>query len=116
VGDKQYWLYMVTNRWKNVLYTGMTNDLPKRVWQHKNKAVPGFTKKYNCDRLVYFEEFGEVDQLIARENQVKGWKRVRKNALVEAMNPDWIDLAADWFDDSAKGVLRFAQDDTEDGV
>ncbi len=113
MGDKQYWLYMLTNRWKNVLYTGVTNELLKRVWQHKNKIARGFTYKYNCDRLVYYEEFGEIDQAIAREKQIKGWKRYKKNALVESMNADWVDLAADWFSDSARGVLRFAQDDTE---
>ena len=93
----QYWVYMVTNRWKNVLYTGVTNELFRRMWQHKNKAFPGFTKKYNCDRLVYFEEYGEIDQAIAREKQIKGWTRARKNALVERMNPEWKDLAESWY-------------------
>ena len=58
---QQYWVYMMTNRWKNVLYTGITSSLEKRVWQHKNSAVPGFTKKYNCHFLVYFEEYGRVE-------------------------------------------------------
>jgi putative endonuclease len=99
VGWKQYFVYMMTNRWKNVLYTGMTNSLEKRVWQHKNHAVPGFTKRYNCDRLVYFETYTEVDQAIARETQIKGWSRPKKNALVASLNPDWNDLAADWYND-----------------
>ena len=90
---------MMTNRWHNVLYTGMTNSLEARVWQHKNKAVPGFTKRYNCDRLVYHETYEEVLQAIAREKQIKNWPRARKNALVATMNPDWRDLAADWDDD-----------------
>jgi putative endonuclease len=97
MGYKQYWLYMLTNRWHNVLYTGMTNSLEKRIWQHKHKTVPGFTKKYNCDRLVYFEEYDEVEQLIAREAQVKGWTRAKKDELVNRVNPSWADLAADWY-------------------
>jgi putative endonuclease len=97
MGYKQYWVYILTNRWRNVLYIGVTNALDNRTFQHKNKEVRGFTQKYNCDRLVYFEEYDEIDQAIAREKQLKGWKRVRKNALVESMNPEWNDLAADWF-------------------
>jgi putative endonuclease len=93
-----YWIYLMTNRWKNVLYTGVSNSLENRIWQHKNGAVPGFTKKYNCDRLVYFEEYSEITDAIAREKQIKGWTRVKKNALVTAKNPDWQDLAEHWYD------------------
>ncbi|HEX8252071.1 MAG TPA: GIY-YIG nuclease family protein [Thermoanaerobaculia bacterium] len=100
MGWKQYFVYMVTNRWKNVLYTGMTNSLERRMWQHKNKALPGFTKRYNCDRLVYYEIFDEVNQAIEREKQLKNWPRARKNELVESMNPAWNDLAADWYVES----------------
>ena len=96
---KQYLIYMMTNRWKNVLYTGVTNSLEHRVWQHKNKAVPGFTKKYNCDRLVYFEEYAEIDQAIARETQLKAWSRKKKDALIARMNPEWKDLAAEWYEE-----------------
>lgn len=78
MGWKQYFLYMMTNRWRNVLYTGMTNDLERRVWEHKFKDQPGFTKKYNCDRLVYFEEWDEIEQLIERENQIKSWSRRKR--------------------------------------
>jgi putative endonuclease len=107
----EYFVYMMTNRWHNVLYTGVTNSLQKRVWQHRNHTFPGFTKKYNCDRLVYFETYNQVEQAIAREKQIKGWLRVKKNALVASKNPEWNDLAADWYDANRKGVLRFAQDD-----
>ncbi len=113
MGHKQYFVYILTNRWRNVLYIGVTNSLERRVWQHKNKAVPGFTKTYNCDRLVYFETYDEIDQAIAREKQIKGWVRAKKNALIEAQNPSWKDLAAEWFAPRGKGILRFAQDDTE---
>jgi putative endonuclease len=93
----QYYVYILTNRWKNVLYTGVTNSLERRVWQHKNGAIPGFTKKYNCDRLVYLEIFQNINQAIAREKQIKGWTRARKDALIATTNPDWNDLAADWY-------------------
>ncbi|HVR37942.1 MAG TPA: GIY-YIG nuclease family protein [Thermoanaerobaculia bacterium] len=92
-----YFVYMLTNRWKNVLYTGVTNSLEKRVWQHKNKTVPGFTKKYNCDRLVWFDSYTEVTDAIACEKRIKGWTRAKKNALVDAMNSEWKDLAEDWY-------------------
>jgi putative endonuclease len=97
----QYYIYMVTNAWKNVLYTGVTNSLETRIWQYKNKAIPGFTKKYNCDRLVYFEVNENINQQIAREKQIKGWSRAKKDALVATMNPEWNDLAADWYGSNA---------------
>ena len=77
----------------------MTNPLERRIWQHKNKTIPGFTKQYNCDRLVYFEMYDEVTQAIAREKQVKKWSRSKKDWLTETVNPDWHDLAADWYRD-----------------
>jgi putative endonuclease len=99
VGYKQYYVYMMTNEWRTVLYTGVTNSLQTRVWQHKNKSVDGFTKKYNCSLLVYIEIYDEIDQAIAREKQIKGWSRAKKNALVNTTNPQWKDLAADWYTD-----------------
>ena len=77
------------------LYTGMTNDLKHRVYQHKNKLVDGFTKKYNVHKLVYYEETGDVVATIAREKQIKGWLRIKKNNLVESVNPDWRDLSGE---------------------
>jgi putative endonuclease len=97
VGYKSYYVYMMTNRWKNVLYTGVTNSLERRVWQHKNGSFRGFTKQYNCDRLVYFEEFSEIDQAIAREKQIKGWSRAKKDALIAKQNPERTDLAETWY-------------------
>ena len=94
MGYKQYFVYMMSNRWRNVLYTGVTNSLEKRVWQHKTKAIPGFTKKYNCDRLV------------SREKQVKAWSRKKKDVLIALLNPDCNDLAEDWYSDLAKGIPR----------
>jgi putative endonuclease len=98
----QYYVYLMTNRWKNVLYTGVTNSLEVRVAQHKNGVFGGFTKKYSCKYLVYFEIYEWIDQAIAREKQIKGWTRDKKNALVNSTNPAWDDLAADWYSD----VLR----------
>jgi len=98
---------MMTNAWKNVLYTGMTNSLERRVWEHKNGTFRGFTKTYNCHYLVYYEIYEYVDQLIAREKQVKKWPRAKKDALVNAMNPDWTDLAANWYgSDPSEGIPR----------
>ncbi len=92
-----FYVYILTNKNKTVLYTGFTNSLERRVWEHKQHAIPGFTKKYNCDRLIYFEEFSDVRQAIAREKQIKGWLRSKKEALIATMNPEWNDLAADWY-------------------
>jgi putative endonuclease len=78
------------------LYTGMTNELQRRVHQHKNKVVDSFTSKYDANRLVYFETFGDVLQAIAREKQIKGWTRRKKLALIESQNPTWRDLSDDW--------------------
>jgi putative endonuclease len=92
-----YFVYIMTNRWKTVLYTGVTNSLAVRVWQHKHKVFAGFTKKYNCDRLVYRESYDRVEAAIAREKQIKGWTRAKKDALITARNPEWEDLAAAWY-------------------
>jgi putative endonuclease len=97
MGTKSYYVYMMTNRWHNVLYTGVTNSLERRVWEHKDGAVRGFTKQYNCDRLVYFEEFDEIDQAIECEKRFKAWSRAKKDALIAQQNPEWKDLAATWY-------------------
>jgi putative endonuclease len=78
-----------------VLYTGVTNNLVRRVWQHKNKQLPGFTARYRVTELVYFEALGQVRDAIAREKQIKGWLRTKKIALIESLNPQWKDLSAD---------------------
>jgi putative endonuclease len=78
------------------LYTGVTNDLERRIYEHKQKLVPGFTAKYNITCLVYFEVTEDVGAAIAREKQIKGWLRIKKIALIESMNPKWTDLSARW--------------------
>jgi putative endonuclease len=80
-----------------MLYVGVTNDLHKRVFQHKSKLIPGFTQKYNLYKLVYFEMFGDIRAAIAREKQIKGWLRSKKVALIIVKNPQWKDLAESWF-------------------
>ena len=93
---KQYYVYIVTNGWNRVLYTGVTNGLEKRVYQHKNKVTEGFTKRYNASDLVFYEACGDIVSAIAREKQIKGWLRKKKIVLIEAMNPGWRDLSEDW--------------------
>jgi putative endonuclease len=92
-----YYVYIMTNDPPTTLYVGVTNDLERRVFEHRKKLKRGFTSKYNLDRLVYFEETDEVDAAIGREKQLKGWRRQRKIALLETMNPGWQDLSADWY-------------------
>lgn len=89
---KQYYVYIVTNIENNVLYTGVTNNLIKRIWEHKQKQIPGFTSKYNINKLVYFEIFGDVNEAIKREKQLKGGSREKKLKLIESINPGFDDL------------------------
>jgi putative endonuclease len=95
--DRAYYVYIVTNRRNGTFYTGVTNSLHRRVWQHRNKSIPGFTAKYGLTRLVFFEQFARPGDAIAREKQIKAGSRARKIALIEAQNPNWVDLAADWY-------------------
>ena len=91
-----YYTYILTN-WNNkVMYIGMTNNLERRLYEHRRHVADGFTSKYNVNKLVYYESTTDVKAAIAREKQLKGWLRARKNALVEGMNPTWRDLSEDW--------------------
>lgn len=89
---RTYYTYILASR-SRVLYTGVTNDLTRRVNEHKQGLGSGFTHKYRVTRLVYFEEFAEVRDAIAREKEIKGWRRSRKISLIESRNPTWEDLA-----------------------
>ena len=91
---KQYYVYIMTNKSKT-LYTGVTSNLQKRVFEHKHKFVEGFTKKYNITKLVYYEMTEDVENAIVREKQIKGWLRSKKIALIESVNPEWKDLGED---------------------
>ena len=92
---REYFVYILASK-SCVLYIGVTNDLARRLLEHKQKLIAGFTRKYNVNRLVYFESFGDIREAIAREKQLKGWRREKKVALVERGNPTWQDLSAAW--------------------
>ncbi len=95
MAGKNYYVYIMTNKYHTVLYTGVTNDLAKRAWQHREKATPGFTSRYNVVKLVYYEAFDDVRDAIAREKQIKGGSRRKKVDLVNSMNSEWRDLYED---------------------
>ena len=94
--DHNYYVYILTNKHHSTLYTGVTNDLGRRVAEHKLGEVPGFTRRYQLNRLVWFEYFRDINNAIAKEKQLKGWLRSKKNALIEKNNPRWFDLSVDW--------------------
>ena len=95
----RYFTYILTNRRRN-LYVGYTNNLQRRIYQHKRGLRQGFSKRHNITSLAYYEETADVLSALAREKQLKGWRRNKKIALIESLNPEWNDLAQDWFDDS----------------
>ena len=95
---RRYYVYILTNKVHTVLYTGATNSLSRRIWQHKNKIMPGFTSRYNLNCLLYFEEFRDINNAIAREKQIKGWSRAKKIALIAEKNPQSNDLSEAWYD------------------
>src|SRR3981081_316732 len=94
--DHNYYVYIVTNKHCTTLYIGMTNDLGRRIVEHKNGERAGFTQRYHLNRLVWFEYFRDVNAAIAREKSLKGWLRSKKIALIEKENPRWFDLSVDW--------------------
>ena len=93
--DHKYWVYIVTSS-SGTLYTGMTNNIERRVSEHKSGEFEGFTSQYHCNRLDYCESYGFVQEAIAREKQLKGWRRSKKIALIESQNPRWQDLTEKW--------------------
>ena len=90
--ERQYYVYIMTNKRNTVLYTGITNDLKRRVYEHKEKLVEGFTKRYKIGKLVYYEVFQDPENAISREKQIKGGSRAKKIGLVNNINPEWKDL------------------------
>jgi putative endonuclease len=94
--EHDYYVYIMTNRSKT-LYTGITNNLLRRVWEHKQGEGSGFCTQYKLDRLIYFERFKYVGNAITREKQIKGWLRIKKMALIVAQNPAWRDLSDGWY-------------------
>ena len=94
--DHNYYVYIVTNKHCTTLYIGLTNDLGRRIREHKNGEREGFTQRYQLNRLVWFEYFRDVNEAIACEKRLKGWLRAKKIALIEKKNPRWLDLSAEW--------------------
>lgn len=92
---KHYYVYIVANRFRTI-YAGMTNNLERRIYEHKHKLIQGFTSKYDCNQLVYYEETNSVHVAIAREKEIKKWRRSLKIALIESKNPTWQDLSQAW--------------------
>lgn len=99
-----YYVYILTNQHGNVMYIGVTHDLVRRVFQHRHHLVEGFTKRYKVNKLVYYESVNDVTAAIAREKQLKGWTRARKNALVASVNPNWTELMPVLGDSSAQSA------------
>ncbi len=98
--EARYWVYILSNPGRTVLYVGVTNELSKRVWEHRHgpAALHKFTHRYHVTDLVYYEEYGSVAYAIAREKQIKSWSRARKDALIKSVNPEQTDLSVDWTD------------------
>ena len=90
---KKYYVYILTNKYNKVLYIGVTNNLQRRIDEHKNKFIKGFTSKYNLTKLVYFQEFTDIQDALAGEKKIKGWLRIKKIKLIESINPEWKDLS-----------------------
>ena len=101
--ERQYYVYIMTNGVRT-LYVGVTSDLTRRVYEHKEKLVTGFASRYNLTWLAYYEETSDIASTIAREKQIKSWRRSKKVELIESMNPRWKDLSREWFEDARFGL------------
>jgi putative endonuclease len=108
--NHNYYIYILSNWNSKVIYVGVTNDLERRIFEHKNKIFEGFSKKYNIDKLVYYEHTNDVNAAIRREKEIKKWRREKKNKLIESMNPEWEDLAEKLF----KYGLSFRVSETDE--
>jgi len=95
--SNSYYVYILSSRRNGTIYTGVTNNLLQRMYSHKNKLLKGFTSRYGVNRLVYYEETGDIYAAIEREKEIKGWTRIKKMKLIESVNPNWKDLSQDWF-------------------
>ncbi len=120
IANRTYYVYIMASR-SRTLYIGVTNDLERRVLEHQPGALGGFTQKYNVNRLIYYEESNDVQAAIAREKQLKGWRRSKKLALIELANPEWDDLSENWFTGQRDPPLRppaggQAQGDEKGGI
>jgi putative endonuclease len=98
--EYDFWVYIMTNKLDSVLYIGMTNDLTRRLSEHQSGEIPGFTADYRCHKLLFWKHYSYVDDAIAREKQLKKWSRKKKVALIESLNPRWVDLSQEIFGNS----------------
>ncbi len=103
---RTYYVYILASHRNGTLYIGVTNDLLRRVYEHKHDLVEGFTKRYGVHMLVYFEETNDIGEAILREKRLKKWNRAWKVRLIEESNPQWRDLSADWFDEGGRPPSR----------
>ena len=94
--DRVYCVYILTNKSNTVLYTGVTNDIGRRIYEHKSMSNKGFTSKYKVNKLVYYEYFNDINMAIEFEKRIKGWRRSKKNDLINSLNPEWKDLSVDF--------------------
>ncbi len=109
--EHRYYVYILQSASRRALYIGVTGDPEKRLWEHKTGRIAGFTSQYNVHRLVYFERFGDVHAAIAREKQLKGWRRAKKEALIRSVNPEWKDLSEGWFENTRSFDSRVQRQD-----
>ncbi|MDP2210990.1 MAG: GIY-YIG nuclease family protein [Candidatus Aquicultor sp.] len=107
--EHRYYVYILTNKNDKVMYVGVTNNLERRMYEHKTKMIPGFTQKYNVNKLVYFEETQDVHTALTREKEIKKWRREKKNNLVVTVNSEWKDLSDGWFE-----ISPFGRDDNKE--
>ena len=94
--DKDFYVYIAVNQHNNVMYVGVTNNLVRRMFEHRSGTIDGFTKRYNINKLVYFEQTSDVIAAISREKEIKKWRREKKDLLVKSVNPEWADLSSGW--------------------
>ncbi len=108
MSQKQYYVYIITNKNETVLYTGVTNNILRRMLEHKRKLVPGFSFKYNLNKLIYYQGFNSAGEAISAEKKIKGWTRDKKIELIININPQWRDLSLNFFEEDPSQ----AQDDS----
>jgi putative endonuclease len=97
--DYNFWIYTVTNRNHSVLYIGVTNSLSRRIWEHRESTGANFPTRYQCKKLIYYEHYRDIRDALARESQLKKWSRAKKVALINRLNPSWLDLGMDVLQD-----------------
>ena len=109
--QKRFYVYIITNKNNTTFYIGVTNDLMRRMWEHKNELIEGFSKKYKLKKLVYYEEYEKIEDAIRREKQLKNWHREWKMNLIKEMNPEFKDLSGDWFTEMPKRVRHDSENE-----